>query len=124
MSHSKINLQISLILLLLASPMFAQQIKPPGFKELAIGDRAPDFKLMGIDGEHWTLRVSKTASCLLSTLPPIIVPFVTPMTRGWLLWLKSLKEKAFASLRSTQIRVTACDWMNWGTPNMTTVLKT
>ena len=65
MSHSKINLQISLILLLLASPMFAQQIKPPGFKELAIGDRAPDFKLMGIDGEHWTLESFEDSELLV-----------------------------------------------------------
>ncbi len=41
---------------LFALPVDAQRIKPPGFNQLKIGDRAPDFKLMGIDDKHWTLE--------------------------------------------------------------------
>lgn len=43
----------------------AQQIKPPGFNELKIGDKAPDFKLMGIDDKHWTLENFKDSNLLV-----------------------------------------------------------
>ena len=45
--------------------VWAQSSKPPGFHELQIGDRAPDFKLMGIDDEYWTLENFKESEILL-----------------------------------------------------------
>jgi len=36
-------------------PALDAQGNPPGFRTLAIGDRAPDFKLPGIDGKTYTL---------------------------------------------------------------------
>lgn len=44
------------ISLLSTCPAAAQRSKPPGFKQLEIGDSAPEFKLMGIDDEYWTLE--------------------------------------------------------------------
>jgi len=38
---------------------------PPGFTELKIGDKAPDFKLMGIDDKHWTLENFKDDKILV-----------------------------------------------------------
>ena len=43
----------------------AQQIKPPGFNELQIGDSAPDFKLKGIDNQYWTLEDFKDSELLV-----------------------------------------------------------
>lgn len=40
---------------LIATPLWSQRTKPPGFRQLEIGDQAPEFKLMGIDDKHWTL---------------------------------------------------------------------
>jgi thiol-disulfide isomerase/thioredoxin len=48
-----------------ACPTFAQQMKPPGFNELKIGDAAPEFKLMGIDDEYWTLENFKDSKLLV-----------------------------------------------------------
>ena len=45
----------ALVLLLLAVPVLAQKPKPKGLRELKIGDKAPDFKLPGIDGRDWSL---------------------------------------------------------------------
>ncbi len=39
--------------LMVTTPLMAQH--PPGFTELTIGDRAPDFTLPGIDGRDWSL---------------------------------------------------------------------
>jgi len=41
------------VLCLLISPALAE---PPGFKALAIGDPAPDFKLPGVDGKTYALK--------------------------------------------------------------------
>jgi thiol-disulfide isomerase/thioredoxin len=49
-------------LLALAGSAFAQN--PPGFKELKIGDPAPDFKLIGIDDKHMALGDFKDAKVL------------------------------------------------------------
>jgi len=38
---------------------------PPGFKTLAIGDAAPDFKLPGVDGQEYTLQSFAKAKLLL-----------------------------------------------------------
>ena len=38
---------------------------PAGFKTLAIGDAAPDFKLPGVDGKDYTLTTSQNAKLLL-----------------------------------------------------------
>jgi peroxiredoxin len=48
-----------------ARPIFAQQMKPPGFNELKIGDAAPEFKLMGIDDQYWTLENFKESKLLV-----------------------------------------------------------
>ena len=47
---------------LLAGPASAQN--PPGFKELAIGDSAPDFRLVGIDDQFMELGDFKDAKVL------------------------------------------------------------
>jgi len=39
--------------------------EPPGFKSLAIGDAAPEFKLPGVDGKEYTLRSFAKARLLL-----------------------------------------------------------
>ncbi len=44
-----------LFLYAIIAPAAAQAIRPPGFRELQIGDRAPDFNLMGIDDRKWSL---------------------------------------------------------------------
>lgn len=41
------------------------QAEPPGFRTLAIGERAPDFKLPGVDGKEYTLASFKDAKLLL-----------------------------------------------------------
>lgn len=46
---------IVLTSVLTLSSSVAQQMKPPGFNELQIGDAAPEFRLMGIDDKYWTL---------------------------------------------------------------------
>ncbi len=38
---------------------------PPGFQKLAIGDRAPDFKLPGIDDRNWSLSDFKDTKVLI-----------------------------------------------------------
>lgn len=43
----------------------AQQMKPPGYNELKIGDAAPDFKLLGIDDKHHTLADFKDGKILV-----------------------------------------------------------
>jgi thiol-disulfide isomerase/thioredoxin len=50
------------LLLALISPAAAQN--PPGFKELKIGDPAPDFKLIGIDDKMMTLADFKDTKLL------------------------------------------------------------
>ena len=53
------NTLVSIFLLgtiaLLALPAHGQKTKPPGFNELQIGDKAPEFDLKGIDDQQWTL---------------------------------------------------------------------
>ena len=39
--------------------------QPPGFKTLEIGDRAPDFKLPGVDGRDWSLADFSSAKALV-----------------------------------------------------------
>src|SRR6185436_10403770 len=39
--------------------------EPAGFKSLAIGDAAPDFKLPGVDGKDYTLKSFADARLLL-----------------------------------------------------------
>jgi peroxiredoxin len=46
---------------LLAPPLWAE---PAGFRTLAIGDAAPDFKLPGVDGKEFTLASFKAAKLL------------------------------------------------------------
>lgn len=48
--------------LLLAGPAAAE---PPGFKALAIGDSAPDFKLPGVDDKEYSLADFKDAKALV-----------------------------------------------------------
>jgi peroxiredoxin len=45
-------LGLALVAIVVSSVLAAD---PPGFKTLAIGDAAPDFKLPGVDGEDYTL---------------------------------------------------------------------
>lgn len=54
-----------LALVLLQSVSFAQQMKPPGFHELQIGETAPPFRLMGIDDKYWTLDDFKDSKLLM-----------------------------------------------------------
>lgn len=56
---------VLLLTLFAASLTVAQQMKPPGFTDLKIGDKAPDFKLMGIDDKHWTLENFKDSKLLV-----------------------------------------------------------
>lgn len=65
MKNVRLVLQTLLLTLVTASFVWAQPLKPPGFHELKIGDRAPDFKLMGIDDKHWTLANFKDSKILL-----------------------------------------------------------
>lgn len=43
----------------------AMAADPPGFRSLAIGDAAPDFKLPGVDGKEYTLKSFADARLLL-----------------------------------------------------------
>jgi peroxiredoxin len=57
-------LGLTVFSVLLASPTFAQG-EPAGFRTLAIGDAAPEFKLPGVDGRDYTLASFKDAKLLL-----------------------------------------------------------
>ena len=54
-----------LVTMFVTSPLIAQRIKPPGFQELQVGDRAPEFRLMGIDDKYWTLDDFKDSKLLV-----------------------------------------------------------
>ena len=49
----------------LISSAEAQPIRPPGFRELQIGDDAPDFTLQGIDDRYWSLADFKESEILV-----------------------------------------------------------
>jgi peroxiredoxin len=53
---------IGAIVVATAAPLLAQ---PAGFKTLAIGDAAPDFKLPGVDDKEYTLKSFEKAKLLL-----------------------------------------------------------
>ncbi len=46
-------------------PHLASAENPPGFHKLSIGEKAPDFKLPGIDGRDWTLDDFKSSKVLI-----------------------------------------------------------
>lgn len=65
MSPFKFSLCVLSLVLAVGGQGLAQQMKPPGFNELAIGDQAPAFKLMGINDEYWTLENFKESEILV-----------------------------------------------------------
>ena len=56
---------IALTLLALGSLPLVQAAQPAGFRELTIGDAAPDFKLPGVDGQDYTLASFADAKLVL-----------------------------------------------------------
>ncbi|MEM6688370.1 MAG: redoxin domain-containing protein [Planctomycetota bacterium] len=57
------NLAAIAFAILIMFPVFAAP--PPGFHELQIGDKAPDFDLKGIDDRNWTLADFSDAKVLV-----------------------------------------------------------
>ena len=57
-------LRFALASLLLGTCVFAESL-PPGFHKLQLGDKAPDFKLPGIDGRTYTLADFASAPVLM-----------------------------------------------------------
>ena len=55
MKNALVSIFFLFALVVFASSAEAQKTKPPGFNELQIGDKAPQFNLKGIDDEQWTL---------------------------------------------------------------------
>ena len=58
-------IQCLLVNVLLLLPRSSLADNPPGFRKLAIGDQAPDFKLPGIDDRHWSLNDFKESEVLI-----------------------------------------------------------
>ena len=54
----------ALLWLLFGGSLYAQKF-PPGFQQLTTGDFAPDFNLMGIDDQRWTLDNFKDSKVLV-----------------------------------------------------------
>ncbi len=65
MNTLKVAILVAVLCSLSVPSAFAQNTKPPGFRQLEIGDQAPGFKLMGIDDKHWTLDNFKDDSILV-----------------------------------------------------------
>ncbi len=57
---------LTLVIVLLTHTTATQSFAdPPGFKSLAIGDRAPDFELPGVDDKPYSLKSFADARLLL-----------------------------------------------------------
>lgn len=56
---------LALIVLLTQTAAAQAFADPPGFKSLAIGDRAPDFELPGVDDKRYSLKSFADARLLL-----------------------------------------------------------
>ncbi len=88
---------LSLLLGFLAFPPcgFAAD-NPPGFHQLAIGDRAPDFKLPGIDDRDWSLDDFREAEVLVVYFTSNHCPVCHAQDPRLLTLLKELAGKSVA----------------------------
>ena len=99
MSYVKPILNSALVLCMVAaivSPAMAQKIKPKGFTELKIGDKAPDFNLMGIDDKRWTLENFKDDKLLVVYFTSNHCPVCHAHDPRLVAMAKELKDKGVA----------------------------
>jgi thiol-disulfide isomerase/thioredoxin len=61
----RLSLLVAIAFALLPFALAPLHAQPPGFRTLAIGDAAPDFKLPGVDGKEVTLASFKDAKLLV-----------------------------------------------------------
>ena len=69
---------------------------PPGFHRLALGEKAPDFKLPGIDGRDWTLQDFAEKEVLMVYFTSNHCPVCHAQDPRLVQWLKELQGKSFA----------------------------
>ena len=65
MKTNRLALSAFLLVSTTCLSVLAQPVVPPGFHELKIGDQAPEFKLLGINDEYWTLDDFKESKILV-----------------------------------------------------------
>jgi peroxiredoxin len=87
---------VILLALTITSPLTGQQMKPPGFNELSIGDKAPEFELLGIDDEHWTLDKFKDSNILVVYFTSNHCPFCHAQDPRLIELVKELEDKSVA----------------------------
>lgn len=82
------------VLLLLSTASLADN--PPGFRKLAIGDQAPDFRLPGIDDRDWSLNDFKESQVLIVYFTSNHCPVCHAQDPRLLMLLKELTGKSVA----------------------------
>ncbi|TWU36089.1 redoxin domain-containing protein [Novipirellula artificiosorum] len=87
---------LSVCLLFLTLPSIVRAEDPPGFQELQIGDRAPDFKLPGIDGRDWSLADFDGPSVLLVYFTSNHCPVCHAHDPRLMTLLEELKDESLA----------------------------